>query len=73
MPSTPQPKTFVAARAFRYGGKTYAKGDPVEDRRSIDRLVRYGTRFIAHKPAKAEPPAEPVADEAPTTESPKED
>jgi hypothetical protein len=65
VPSEPKPKQFVATAAFKHGNKSYAVGDPVDDRRVIDRLVRYGDRFIKAKRSKSpavdtatNPPAE---------------
>ena len=69
MPSEPKPKTFVAANAFLYRHARYAKGDVVEDRRTIDHLLRYGDRFIIAKRAKT-----PAVDTATTqAQSTKED
>jgi hypothetical protein len=74
MPGPARPKSFVAARDFRYRSVVYRRGDPVTDRRTIDRLVRYGTRFVrSAKTAPAETQAD--LDSAPTpnpAESPKE-
>ena len=68
MPSEPKPKKFVAAVAFKHGSLRYKVGEPVEDRRVIDRLVRYGDRFIVAKRAKT-----PAVDTATTDQSTKED
>lgn len=75
MPSTPKPKTFVAATAFRYRGRRYKVGELVEDRRTVDRLVRYGDRFIVAKRTKSAPAETPAVDTATTSrpESTKED
>jgi hypothetical protein len=53
MPSEPKPKKFVAAAPFTYRHRTYKAGEPVEDRRSIDNLLRYGDRFIIAKRSKS--------------------
>ena len=68
MPSEPKPKQFVAAVAFKHGSRRYKVGEPVEDRRVIDRLVRYGDRFIVAKRAKT-----PAVDTATPDQSTKED
>jgi hypothetical protein len=68
VPSEPKPKTFVAAADFRYGNRRYRMGDPVTDLRHIDRLVRYGDRFIKVKRTKT-----PAVDTATTDQSTKED
>jgi hypothetical protein len=68
MPSDPKPKTFVAAVSFRYGNSRYLAGELVQDRRVIDRLVRYGERFIKVKRSKT-----PAVDTATTDQSTKED
>jgi hypothetical protein len=69
MPGEPKPKQFIATAAFSYRGERYAVGEPVEDRRTIERLVRYGDRFIKVKRAKT-----PAVDTATTPpESTKED
>lgn len=52
MPSEPKPKKFVAQRRITIGARTYEVGDPVEDRRHIERLVRYGEQYIAPKRAR---------------------
>lgn len=44
------PKKFVADRDFTYRGITYRKGDPVTDRRTIDRLA--GGSFLRHTKSK---------------------
>ncbi len=65
MPSEPKPKNFVAVRAITYRNRSYQVGDPIEDRRTIDHLLRYGDQFIAVKRSKSpavdtatNPPAE---------------
>ena len=65
MPSEPKPKKWIANTAFTYRHRHYVVGEPVEDRRTIDRLVRYGDRFITVKRSKTpavdtatNPPAE---------------
>ena len=63
MPSEPKPKKFVAAVAFKHGNRRYKVGEPVDDRRTIDRLVRYGDRFITVKRSKS------ASAETPTAES----
>jgi hypothetical protein len=68
VPSEPKPKTFVATAAFRHGRQRYAVGDVVADRRVIDRLLRYGDRFIKVKRTKT-----PAVDTATTNQSTKED
>lgn len=71
MPSAPRPKVFVATARFRHGigGHQYEIGEVVDDRRVIDRLVRYGDRFIAPKRTKS-----PAVDTATTPDqSTKED
>ena len=68
MPSEPKPKTFVASNAFTYRHKTYAVGDVVDDRRVVDRLIRYGDRFIKAKRTKT-----PAVDTANPDQSTKED
>ena len=73
MPSAPKPKTFVAAVPFSYAGRRYRKGEPVTNQAHIAHLVKWGSRFIAHKTAKAETSAEPPKDAAAPNESPKED
>lgn len=73
MPGPPRPKQFVAARTFSYRGTSYRRGDPVTDRRTLDRLLRYGARYLRTlKPAQAEPPADVDSAPTPTAESPKE-
>lgn len=67
MPSPSKPKKFVAATDFTYRHQRYKPGDPVDDRRVIDRLVRYGDRFIVAKRSKS------ASAETPTAESVKED
>lgn len=57
MPSEPKPKKFVATSHFTYAHRSYAPGEPVEDRRTIDRLLRYGDRFIEPKRSKPRTPA----------------
>lgn len=73
MPSAPQPKRFVATCDLLYAGRRYRKGEVVDDPRAIEHLVRFKTRYIAHKAAKAETVAEPPKDAAAPHESPKED
>jgi hypothetical protein len=74
MPGPPKPKSFVAVRDVTVAGRRYSVGDPVDDRRVLDRLLRYGDQFVAakrSKPAPAEPPAVDTATTPP--ESTKED
>lgn len=75
MPSEPKPKKFVAAAGFMYRGRTYREGDPVEDRRTIDRLLHWGDRFIVAKRTKTAKAGTPAVDTATTQqpESTKED
>lgn len=74
MPSEPKPKQFVAAAPFTYRYRTYRVGEPVEDRRVIDRLLRYDERFIRVKRSKSAPAETPAVDTATTPpESTKED
>jgi hypothetical protein len=74
MPNEPKPKTFVAARGFSYGNRSYGVGDVVDNRRTVDRLVRYGDQFIVAKRSKsASAETTPAVDTATTPESTKED
>jgi hypothetical protein len=70
-----RPKEFTAARAITYRGQRYQVGDPVEDRRTIAALVRYGDRFLTVKRSKSAPAETPAVDTAttPQPESTKED
>jgi hypothetical protein len=68
VPSEPKPKTFVAVTAFRYGNRRYFVGEVIDDRRVVDRLLRYGDRFITVKRTKT-----PAVDTATTDQSTKED
>lgn len=70
MPSPPRSKTFVAACDFVYAGRSYTKGQRVEDQTVVEMLTKYKTRYIAHKAAKAEPPANPTRDAADTPADP---
>ena len=70
MPSIPKPKTWRAARSFRYR-RGYKAGEPVTDRRTIEHLLQYGNRFIVAdrtKPAPAETTADPDVDTATSSE-----
>lgn len=74
MPSPPKPKKFVAATNFSHRFKSYKTGEPVDDPRVVDRLVRYGDRFIVAQRSKAASAETPAVDTATTPpESTKED
>jgi hypothetical protein len=74
MPGPSKPKSFVAVRDITVAGRRYSVGDPVDDRRVLASLLRYGTEFVAVKRSKTAPAESPAVDTATTPpESTKED
>ena len=53
--ATPRPKTFVAAVPFSIGAKQFEPGDVVEGI-TLDRVLRFGDRFVTSNTTSKENP-----------------